>query len=164
MSSLTFEITTAVSTLTGDVDYFELPGGGDFVPDITNPNPAQIHDDQAFEVHLHNLNQTGAMWAVWSAAPPFPTNTHFRFRVYFEEIGSGEGPIYKEHLFKIEPGNPHLYPTQTITVPAGYLNVAMYKMFAELKVIDITGKSPVAGAGELTPAGLNGKVLQIIDA
>ena len=158
MAALTFELTTVPGTISASVNYFEFAGGGDYSPVINNPNPTQIHDDQPWQVRLQALSQNGAVFGAFGG-------NQWRFRVYFEAIDtSATAPAFQQVIFPVNTAVPFTYPDQVINIPAGYAGPGIYKLFAELVMVDSNGLTPVAGAGELTPSGAGGKILHIINA
>ena len=160
MAALSFELSTIPGTISANVNFYELATpGGDYAEVIGGANPEHIHDDQDWEVRLENLTQNGAIFGAFGG-------NQWRFRIYFEQLGAGEGPGYKEVVFAVNTNVPFTYPTQKITVPAGYLAEGNYELVAELKMIDANGLAPISGAGKLAPGGTpgTGKILQIINA
>lgn len=158
MPALNFEWTTIPISVIGEVNYYELVGGGSYAPVITSPNPSHIQGDQPWQVELQNLTQSGAIFAAFGG-------NRWRFRVYFEQIGSGEhNPGYYETFFGVVAAAYHVYPNQVISMRPRALDSGLYKVYAELVMLDSSNLTPIAGAGELTPSGTVGKVLQIINA
>lgn len=141
-SGLTFELTTIPGTIQGGVSWYEDQGGGDWTPVITNADPPIIHDDQPWRVVLENLTQTGPIWGAW-------TGNDWFFRVYFEQIGAGEGPARLQVQFPVNAGTPFTYADQTINIAAGTVPVGIYKLYAELELLDQNGLTPVSGLAEL---------------
>ncbi|MFZ4634534.1 MAG: hypothetical protein ACOYNO_10045 [Saprospiraceae bacterium] len=152
---LVFELTTSPGTVTGTVEYHELNTGGVFVPNLTNPNPAQIHDDQDWEVRLIGLTQTGAQFLSYAG-------NQWRFTLYVEMLGGSEHVPTYQTTFPVIASDPHVYATQTINIPALSLAPGLYKLYAELLMVTPSGHSPIAGADSLLPT--SGTVLQIMKA
>ncbi len=142
MASFTFELTTIPGTITGNVNWYETATGGDWDPVIQAPDPTIIHDDQDWLVQLKQLTQTGPIWGAW-------TGNQWHFRLYFEQIGLGEGPGRLAITFAVNAGTPFVYPDQTINIPAGTVPVGIYKLYAELELVDQNGLTPVSGLAEL---------------
>lgn len=141
-SGITFELTTLPGRIKGEVNWYEKDTGGDYQPIITNPNPAIIHDDQDWSINLEKLTQNGPIWGAW-------TGNKWHFRVYFERIGSGEGPGRLGISFSVNAGDPFTYPDQVIDISGGDIPVGIYKIYGELELEDKNGKTPVSGLVEL---------------
>jgi hypothetical protein len=160
MAALSFELTTTPGTISADVNYYEVESGGDYDP-VVDPdlaNPEHIHDDQDWEIRLENMVQDGAVFGA------FGGNT-WRFRVYFELYGEGEGPGFLETTFDVETETDEFeYPTQIISVTAGTLPVGNYEMVGELAMVDENGLTPISGAKKIYPLAVPGNMLQIINA
>lgn len=155
MAALTFELTTLPGTISGDVNYYELAGGGDYNPVLTPLNPAQIHDDQPWEIRLQGLTQTGAIFGAFGG-------NVWQFKVLFELLGGGEAaPGFKQITFAVNTTVPFTYADKVISFAPGEIPVGEYKIYATLKMVDANHLSPIAGAGELTQSGT---LLQIINA
>ena len=157
MPALTLERTTIPVYVPGNVNYYENLSGGDYTPAIISPNPPQIHDDQTWKVELQNFTQNGSIFGAFGA-------NQWYFRLIIEQLGGGEMSTFFQINFPVSTLPFHVYPTQTINVPAGALPSGLYKLYVSLEMRDANGLTPIAGAGELTPSGINGKVLQVVNA
>jgi hypothetical protein len=155
---LVFELTSTPASVTANVNYYELNTGGSYTPAITNPNPSHIHADQAWEVRLESLTQNGALFGSWGG-------NKWRFRLYLEMIGGGEHLATYDTTFAVNTTTPTFtYPDQVINIPPFSLAPGLYKLYAELVMIDngTPNQTPIAGAGELTPNV--GTILQVMEA
>ena len=139
---VTFELTTTPGTISGKVNWYEKATGGDWDPVLQNPSPTIIHDDQDWMVVLEELTQTGPIWGAW-------TGNHWYFRIYFEQIGPGEGPDRLGISFAVNAATPYTYGDQTINIPSGTLPIGIYKLYAELELVDQNHLTPVSGLAEL---------------
>lgn len=157
--ALTLELSTTPGTITGDVNYYELAGGGSYsyqpnpiLAAPANPNPVHIHDDQPWIVQLENLTQNGAIFAGLGACT-------WHFRVILEQLGMGEfNPGHFEINFPLNPVPSYTYPTQVINIAAGAVPEGEYHVYASLKLRDGINQTPISGVAQL------GTILQIIDA
>lgn len=155
---LVFELSSTPAAVSGTVNYYELNTGGSYAPVITSPNPTHIHADQDWEVRLEGLTQSGALFGSWGG------NT-WRLRLYVEMIGGGEHLATYDTTFAVNTTTPTFtYPDKVISIPAGSLVPGLYKLYAELVMLDAgtPNQTPIAGAGELTPS--SGTILQVMAA
>ena len=133
-----FEITLTPSSLSGQGNWFELPGGGDYDAVVTNPNPPYIQDDQAWQIRLQKLTQIGAVFGSL-------TSNKWVATAHFEKIGAGEGPASMSTSFPVNGTPKHTYPDQIIDIAPGAVPVGIYIVYLELEMVDKNGLVPMTG-------------------
>ncbi len=130
------------SSITGNVEYVELPGGV-FPPGvITNPNPASIQVDQAWQVKF-NFTASGVFFQFFGAAVKWDCD------ILMEQYGPGENPASLPAIAL--PGVTAFANTYngTINISPGSVPEGVYRLVARLSMRPAVGPTTILAAGFL---------------
>lgn len=126
---MTLSIENAIGFLTsavsGDVEFFELPGGVYPDPIITNPNPGSVQVDQPWEVKF-KFKATGIFFQFFGAAVKWDCD------LLMEQFGPGENPT---SLPSISIPGISVFTnnyTGVISIPAAQVPEGVYRLVARL--------------------------------
>lgn len=113
------------SSVSGNVDYVELSGGGYPNPVITNPNPASIQVDQRWQVRF-NFTASGIFFNFFGAAVKWDCD------ILMEQFGPDDNPASLPSISIAGVNAPsHIY-NGTINLAPGDVPEGIYRLVARL--------------------------------
>lgn len=116
---------SAPSSVTGNVDYFELPGGSFPNPVITNPNPASIQVDQPWQVRF-NFTASGPFFQF------FGDDVRWDCDLLMEQYGPGENPAVLPSISLPGVNSPSHTFTGVINISASTVPSGVYRLVARV--------------------------------